>query len=121
MPGEPFVKGDPRINRKGRAPGPLSMVRSVLQSLGPEGRQLFGTIWARVLLTMRLEFPSKEDLLALGIPAKELPKGQDLTVEQYLKVVQHFCPTGKEGGKDSENEGIQDLQAMVTAVKAANE
>lgn len=115
-----FEKDDPRINRKGKPPGPNSLVKVVLVALGSDGRDLFGGIMARLLLKGRLEFPGVEALMSAGVPAKtdDIPKPKEVTVDQYLAVVRHFCPTATKGGEE-DAEAVADFKALHERVSAA--
>lgn len=113
-----FVKGDPRCWREGRQSGALSLVRTVQQVLGNDGRHLFGLIMARLLLTRTLELPSKAELMAAGVPAKQIPTAEKLSIEQYLSVIRIFCPSASKGDEDA---GAVNFRSLLERVRAVNE
>ena len=85
----PFTAGDSRINRKGRPPGPYSLVKWVIDELGEDGRRDVGRIMARALATGKLRFPHQKTSVMLS-------------ADQWMRLVIHFCPLPKDAEIDAE-------------------
>lgn len=77
MPGKPFSRDDPRINRNGRPPSP-SLTAEIMAALGPEGRELAARMLARIVTSAEWTPPNR------GVTK--------LDFEQWWAVVQRFVP-----------------------------
>ena len=107
--GRPFTAADDRINRNGRPPGPYSLIKSVMDELGEDGRRDVGRIMARALTTGKLRFPHQKTSVMLS-------------ADQWLRVALHFCPLPKDTEIDaSAHELPKTLAELYKAAEAERE